>query len=300
MRILAGGPARETESEMFRLHVEGLEAQASVPADGFDTDPHFDVTIRHEVVPDDDGPRWHAEKIERVAKVRQGFVLQAVTSCECGHPLTYPQHDHAGSCTLCDECTESAGPQFDALFLVDTDVILGPGVLERMWAVDADVVFGVFWTEADWGQPVGPVAPQVWRAHPYRFDEPTWEALMPTCPCTSSKWHDGEGRLLPAWRVGALCRACEMPAEVNEVEVYGGGACTLIRGRGFESRYWPLLESVRWNGAMWGGEDRTYALGLETRGIAQVAVTGLPIVHLHHEHQQTPEALERARQEVGL
>lgn len=216
---------------MFRLHMQGLEAQG-------------EVTIRHEIVEDDDGPRWHHSKIERVARVRQRFMDE----CTPNDYASAPGGDlvYVGP----DETTP------DALFMVDTDVILGPGVLDRLMAVDADVVYGVFWTECDWGTAPGvEYWPQVWSHHPYRFDEDTWAAL------------------------------CE--PGVNEVEVRGGGACTLIRGRGFESRYWPLLESIRFEGGMWAGEDRSYCLGLEARGIRQVAVTGLPIEHLY-----TPEQVE--------
>ena len=228
MNILAGGPARETESDLFLLHREGLEAQG-------------DVEIRHEIVPDPGGPRWNPEKIERVAKVRQLFMHGGMGTV----PLTPRLHD--------------------ALFMVDTDVILGPGVLERMLAVDADVVFGCFWTRCSWGGPYGDW-PQVWDVNPYGFRPET-------------------GKLL-------------LEPGVNEIEVFGGGACTLIRGRGFESRYWPLLDSLSGAPGMWGGEDRSYCLGLEARGIRMVAVTGLPIVHLHTDH--SPEALDRARTEVGL
>lgn len=130
--------------------------------------------------------------------------------------------------------------------MVDTDVILGPGVLQRMWEVDADVVYGVFWTDCDWG---GYYAqwPQVWDVNPYGWTKE--------------------------------CDAALRKPGVNEVEVLGGGACTLIRGRGFESHYWPLLRSFASHPSMMAGEDRTYCLGLECRCIRQVAVTGLPIEH---------------------
>lgn len=246
MRVLAGGPARETTSEMYALHRHGLEIQSGfghVP-----TEKQFEVVVRHEIVPDIGGPRWHDEKIERVARVRQLFLDLRWDVDASGAPV---------------------GPFHDALLLVDTDVILGPGVLERMWAVNADVVYGVFWTEADWGHAPGVKRwPQVWDVHPYGFTQGTWEALA------------GKG--------------------VNEVPVLGGGACTLIRGRGFESRYWPLLNSIRYCGGMWGGEDRTFALGCETRGITQVAVTGLPIYHCHDPEHQTTEGLRVAKQDVGL
>ena len=140
-------------------------------------------------------------------------------------------------------------------------------VNKLMWEVDADVVFGVYWTFSDWG---GSMAdwPQVWTINPYGWTPESAEAL-------------------------------KAPG-VNEVEVYGGGACTLIRGRGFESRYWPLLESLQPYRSMWAGEDRTYCLGLECRGIKQVAVTGLPIHHCYTLADQTKPALERIKTKVGL
>lgn len=238
MNILAGGPAREVESEVFRLHREGLEAQ-----NGGDRR----LKVEHTVVPDPGGDRWTRQKIERVARCRQQFVNVATALS-------------------------------DALFMVDTDVILGPGVLDRMIAVEADVVFGVFFTQASWGGPYGPW-PQVWTKNPYGFDPLSAELLT-------------EG----------------LDGIVNEVEVFGGGACTLIRGRGFESRYWPLLDSLQVGHddtviredarGMWAGEDRSYCLGLEARGIRMVAVTGLPIVHLHTD--RSDRAVARAREEVGL
>lgn len=87
---------------------------------------------------------------------------------------------------------------------------------------------------------------------------------------------------------------------VNEVEVLGGGACTLFRGRAFESRYWPLLKSLTPHGSMMAGEDRSYCLGLEARGIKQVAVTGLKIHHCYTLAEQTKPALARIREKVGL
>lgn len=235
MRILAGGPARKTEGRLFRAHLAGLEAQTG----------HFELEIRHEVAPDPGGPRWQHDKIERVAKVRQEFL-------EWGECRYYDPVGH---------------PEDPALFMVDTDVILGPGVLERLLEVDAPVVYGVFWTRCNWGGSHDDW-PQVWDINPYGWTQETADALRA----------DG----------------------VNEVPVYGGGACTLIRGRGFESRYWPLLESLKPRNDMFAGEDRTYCLGLECRGIPQVAVTGLPIRHAYNMADKTKPAIERAVGEVGL
>jgi hypothetical protein len=214
---------------VYQLHREGLEAQA----DG------FEVEVRHEIVTDPGGPRWQHGKIERVAKVRQEFMDRAM-----------PGEWH-----------------YTPLLMVDSDVILGPGVLKRMWEVEADVVYGVYWTRSDWGGEMGDY-PQVWNITPYGWTQDCADAL-------------------------------KAPG-VNEVEVLGGGACTLIRGRGFESRYWPLLQSLVPHNSMMAGEDRSYCLGLECRGIRQVAVTGLPIRHCYTLADSTRPALDRIRQEVGL
>jgi hypothetical protein len=263
VRVLAGGPARETSSPMFQLHLDGLRAQGrqSPEKAGIggspSSAPSLEVVVHHEVVPDVGGARWHVEKIENVARARQDMLSKA----------------QIGECYA--DLSMIVRPPFDGLFLVDTDVILGPGVLERMWAVDADVVHAVYWTPAQWGQPIeSDVAPQVWYTSPFRWDAN--DAAATAC------WN-------------ALCEP-----GVNEVEVNGGGACTLIRGRGFESRYWPLLESLRGAGGIFPGEDRTYCLGLEARGIRQIAVTGLPVVHLYTEAHRTPAMLARARELVGL
>ncbi len=227
MRILVGGPTRETESSLFHTHVEGLEAQAF---------PGVELVFQHDICTDPGGPRWTGDKIHRVAALRQGFL------------------DYANS-------------QFDALFMVDSDLILGPGVLRRMLEAPAPAVYGVFWTRADWG---GSMAewPQVWNVNPYGW----------TQDCADQLREPG----------------------VNEVEVLGGGACTLIRGAGFESRYAPLLKSLVPLPGMWGGEDRSYCLGLEARGIKQLAVTGLQIHHCYTLQDQTRPALKRIKEAVGL
>jgi hypothetical protein len=246
-RILAGGPAREKSSLVYQAHVEGLLAQA----DG------FDIEVRHEIVTDPGGARWQMEKIWRVAQQRQVFL-------EAGAYTTGRARIGAGPL---DCVSVRIGSSYSALLMVDTDVILGPGVLKRMWEVDADVVFAVYWTFSDWG---GSMAdwPQVYDINPYGWYPETAEKL-------------------------------KAPG-INEVEVLGGGACTLIRGRGFESHYWPLLKSFQPYRNMFSGEDRTYCIGLEARGIKQIAVTGMPIHHCYTLADQTRPALERIKTKVGL
>jgi hypothetical protein len=195
-----------------------------------------ELEIVYEVVKDPGGAdRWRGDKIAMVAQSRQRFM--------------------------------DLGAKYDGLFMVDSDVILGDGVLERLLAVDADVVYGVFWTNSSWG---GSVAdwPQVWDLNPYGWTQETADALM--------------------------------APGINEVEVLGGGACTLFRKRAFEARYWPLLKSLSRHPNMFAGEDRTYCLGLECRGIKQIAVTGLPIHHCYTLADQTRPALDRTKKKLNI
>jgi hypothetical protein len=257
-QILAGGPARETSSLTYQLHRESLERQAG---DGFAID------VRHEVVKDTGGARWQHGKIERVAVSREIF-MDIGASCPCGSSKWYADSQRLQQWKPGAVCRVCESPRrHDALFMVDSDVILGPGVLKRMWEVDADVVYGVYLTYSDWGGSMHHW-PQVWNVNPYGWTQECADAL------------NAEG--------------------VNEVDVLGGGACTLIRGRGFESHYWPLLQSLVRLPGMWGGEDRSYCIGLEARGIKQVAVTGLPIHHCYNLADQTAPALKRIKEKVGL
>src|SRR5688500_14874609 len=88
-KILAGGPTRETSSLVYQLHRESLERQAG---------EDFAIEVRHEVVPDPGGARWQHDKIQRVARVRQSFMADAL-------------HDF----------TRGTGFGFNALFMVDSD-----------------------------------------------------------------------------------------------------------------------------------------------------------------------------------
>lgn len=237
MRILAGGPARETESELYRLHRRCLERQG-------------DLEVRHDVRPDPGGPKWYGEKIANVARSRQSFL-------------------------------EDAEASYDALFMVDTDLILGPGVLDRLLEVDADVVYGVFWSR--WPGFEAPM-PQVWDEYPYGHTRQLIERMRPGLEFTESRWgyeYDS--------------------GQVKELEVLGGGACTLIRGDALGCKYHPpyTVLSDYSSGDMWVGEDRTFGLSCITSGIRQVAVMGLPIVHLDTPTKQDSLSLKEAEEMVG-
>lgn len=118
---------------------------------------------------------------------------------------------------------------FDAILLVDSDLILGPETLRSLLDTQKSVVSAVFWTR--WQRDTPPL-PQVWQRHPYEFAGRGLEA------------HEFLGRL----------------AHRDLVQVGGLGACTLIRAGVLDRvAYWPLLDGLP-SGGMWQGEDRHFAV----------------------------------------
>jgi len=197
-------------------------------------------TIDAREVDDPGGARWTLRKIERVAHTRQEMINDAVIN------------------------------GVYELWLVDDDVIVGPGVLDRMRQAHADVVYGNFLTSCNWGG-YPDLWPQVWMTHPYGFR-------------------------------GHPLHLEKLRSEQDlELEVKGGGACTLLRGRALrQARYAPLLEGLRSAGGMWCGEDRTFAMYCEVHEITQLAVVGQPIMHLHECDDLTEQQEKAVREYVGL
>lgn len=156
---------------------------------------------------------------------------------------------------------------YDAAWFVDTDLILGPRTLEEMLDVQAPIVFGVFWTQ--WAGQAGPL-PQVWDTHPYSFD---------------NVQHEGR----------TVYPTIEAVKRRMEIEVNGGGACTLIHSAAFDTKYHPPLQGVPW----WG-EDRDFCMRAQVLGHQMVA-TGRPkIAHLYTPEHRSPEAIAQAQQLVGI
>ena len=206
--------------------------------------------VHHAVCSDPGGPKWDTDKIERVAKVRQDYM-------------------------------EWARSSYDGLLMVDTDLILGPGVLERMMEVEADVVYGVFWSR--WTGFESPM-PQVWDAYPFGHSVRLVDDIREGLKFTDSRW------------------GFEMDSgSVREIPVLGGGACTLIRGAALDVPYHPLLNVLveQSSDDIWDGEDRSFGVRLMASDIKQVAVTGLPIVHLDTPQKQDDMALKEAEEMVG-
>lgn len=164
--------------------------------------------------------------------------------------------------------------QFDAIFLVDSDLVLGPETLSSLLATGKDIVSAVFYTA--W-QPSTPALPQVWLSHPYDF----------------------QGRSGLIW-----LEPHEFLQHLSErrlMEVGGLGACTLIRvgaltrGVGF----WPPVEGLP-QGGMWQGEDRHFCVRAARAHVSLWADAWPNVEHLYRPSDvaRLPQALETRPQRL--
>jgi hypothetical protein len=134
----------------------------------------------------------------------------------------------------------------DALFIVDSDLILHPSLVEHLASLDQPIVSEVFWSK--W-RPQDSWMPNVWDGHPYAF----------TSPESITRLRDKTTR-----RVGGL------------------GACTLIRREALQPgvRYIPVsgLEHI------WG-EDRWFCERASAHDIPLAADTHFPPFHVYRKEQ---------------
>ena len=257
--IMIGGAVRQ-DRKTFRAHLESVTSQEDVRDD-----------LVYAYV-DDNDERYVGEELSRAgvtAMVREAPQRPEYVSYGTGgltHDWGVEAFDWVARLKqgIMDSVRESG---VDWLWLVDSDLIVGPSTLGRLLRTAevqvADVVFGVFWTDfSSEGMPV----PQVWSRHPGGAD---------------------------AGLVSSLA--------VRGVErCWGGGACTLISRAALERgvRYWPRLGSLPLNPKWWQGEDRTFCLVAEVLGLTMVADGGVDIFHAYHPIQREDEALASALERV--
>jgi len=154
-------------------------------------------------------------------------------------------------------CAFNEDKDYDYLLLVDDDVLIDDTTVQTLAQQlryhKAHVAYGVFWTV--WNEDSPPL-PQVWDEQPYGFRDP------------------------------------DLLTRLNNREtmiVRGGGACTLFTRTATEQcRYHPRIESLPF-GNMWRGEDRTFALCCEVRGLKQIAVASPRITHLYKPRMRQPD-----------
>lgn len=177
-----------------------------------------------------EGPQtheWHATAMQRVGQLKNQLIRECLTG------------------------------GYDALWLLDTDIVCGPRTFWSLWYTDAPIVCGVFWTRWQ-NTPECPPLPQVWLRHPYQLD--------------------GRGLDQPTFLHKLM--------ERQRVQVWGQGACTLYRRavleKGVSFDYLPDLPKE----GLWAGEDRHLCSRAERLHVPMVADGWPDLYHCYHEQQR--------------
>ena len=161
--------------------------------------------------------------------------------------------------------------RYDAIFFVDSDLVLSSDTLASLIAARKPVVSAVFWTR--W-VPDAPPMPQVWLQHPYGM-----------------AGRSGVRYLDEATFLRRL-------AQRELVEVLGLGACTLIAANVIPKvPFFPLLEGLP-SGGMWQGEDRSFCIRAQQAHVPLWADAWPDVLHLYrpsdvaafHDHGWAPPA----------
>lgn len=148
--------------------------------------------------------------------------------------------------------------KYDALFFVDSDLILHPGLVEHLSHAKKDVISEIFWTSRHPGQRL---EPNVWL-----FDEYDLAYRTPGEVLDEETAEKREELFLDSLKVPGI------------YEVGGLGACTLITReallKGVDFSYIPNL-TIR-------GEDRFFCIRAAVLGISLFVDTMYPAYHIYH------------------
>lgn len=155
------------------------------------------------------------------------------------------------------------------VWFCDADLLLDRTTFASLWDCDVPVACAVYWTI--WNHHPGlSAAPQVWLQHPYGLDGRGYDAA------------EFRRRLL----------------EKERLQVWGQGACTLIRTPVIEKGVsFDYVPGVKLEGMM-AGEDRHFCLRCEALHIPMYADPWPDIFHIFHpqDEERIPEMLARLGQ----
>jgi hypothetical protein len=263
MKILAGAAVRQ-DPEVLAAHIETMKWQTA--------DAQVDLCYVIDQDPDEPGYSEVVDLLTSDPDIQT--ILTDVASRPAGaeyvrgedtHSWTIPTFEHLARLKqlLLDKAVADG---YDAVWLVDTDLLCDPGTLSSLISVDAPVVSAVFWTR--WS-PGGPPQPQVWLRHPYELSNARYS----------------EHKFL-----SLLHRR-------NIVRVLGLGACTLIKTEVLDRlKYWPFLPGLPTHG-MWQGEDRHFSLRANRQHIPLIADAWPDIYHIYRPSDKAniPAALSLLR-----
>ena len=153
----------------------------------------------------------------------------------------------------------------DALWLADADLLMAPTTCWSLWHTGKPIVCAVYWTHWQRPTPEAPAfaMPQVWLTHPYGL----------------------AGRGYESWEFR------DRLAQRHLTEVWGQGACTLIRQEALPHASFAYLPDLPQEG-MWSGEDRHFCVRAERKHLPMFADPWPDIFHQYH----LPEDEARAAQ----
>ncbi|MBF5083139.1 glycosyltransferase [Quadrisphaera sp. INWT6] len=252
MKIVVAAPVQQRPS-ILRPFLDGLLQQAS---------PLLDV---HHVFVDDNHDDASSHMLQQFARDRPGTVVVDVDRAEryvCDDATTHAWKEDLvwRVAAMKDAMIEHAlEVDADALFFVDSDLVLRPGTLAHLARQEKDIVSEVFWTR--W-HAEGPLLPQVWLTDVY--------GLAAT----------QRGETITADEAAARTEAFLRMLRTPGVYPVGGlGACTLISRRALEGgvRFAEIPNLSFW------GEDRHFCIRAAALGFALHADTHLPPLHLYRE-----------------
>ena len=254
MKILAGASVRQN-SKVLAAHLETMEWQTT------SEDVQVDLCYVNDLDPDDEDYKEASDVLfNSGARVLNTNIherpsgAEYVVASDTHHwqePTFYWLAQQKQK--LLDLAVEE---EYDAVFLVDTDLLLSPDTLQSLIHAEVPIVSAVFWTS--WNTGIAPL-PQVWLQHPYGFDG---------------------SRIKEPDFLRRLQRRELLP-------VRGLGACTLIQTEALQSVcYWPYLEGLP-TGGMWQGEDRTFCVRANNAHIPLFGDAWPDIAHIYR-----PEDIE--------
>jgi hypothetical protein len=248
-RVLIASPVRQRPDvlqaflrSLQELELDGIEAEFAFVDDN-DTQPSSDVL--------------HA--FQRSAPVRfmpAGSPGPAYVTDDVTHHWTPANMSRVA--TFKDRFLDvGLSEEFDAVFLVDSDLVLQPGTLKQLLSNEVAICSEIFWTRWE-GRDED--LPQVWMHGQYSLFRLARDEFIDV-----EEQHRRTAEFLAMLRVPGV------------YEVGGLGACTLIRrdaiARGVSFR--PILNLVL------SGEDRDFSVHAAARAIPLHVDTHVPPLHLY-------------------
>jgi GT2 family glycosyltransferase len=144
---------------------------------------------------------------------------------------------------------------YDYLFLIDSDLLITPGLIQHLISLNKEIVSEIFWTK--W-YPANSPEPNAWMYDAYEMASP---------------------KLSPDERTQKSREFLESLKVPGVYEVGGLGACTLLSAAALHKgcNFSPIKNISIW------GEDRWFCIRAAALGIPLFADTHYPAYHIYRE-----------------